>query len=242
VGRFPELGSGARVTSHRERAGSVYDAVILDHYRNPRHKGLRVPFDAEVYRANSVCGDQITLRVRLDGDTVIDVSYESDGCSVSEASASVMTGLVMGRPVAQATRIAEAFRRLMQPDGPDALDAELVGEPIAHAFTAVGRHRARVKCALLPWAAWKDATAQVVAATPHSCTTAPDQVDHAAESEPTVEAVWQAMRHVVDPERAAHCQVGEHGVPAPRPASPAVARNTAIVSSARRPSGTRNSG
>ena len=70
---------------------SMYQEIILDHYRNPHHKGLRAPFDAEVHHVNPTCGDEITLRVKLDGDKVTDVSYDSAGCSISQASASVLT-------------------------------------------------------------------------------------------------------------------------------------------------------
>src|ERR1035441_9499583 len=82
---------------------SMYQEIILDHYRNPHHKGLRDPFDAEVHHVNPVCGDEITMRVSLKdvgGEPVVeDVSYDSLGCSISQASASVMSDLVTGKPV-----------------------------------------------------------------------------------------------------------------------------------------------
>ena len=87
---------------------SMYQEIILDHYRNPHHKGLRDPFDAEVYHVNPTCGDEVTLRVALKdvgGEQVVeDVSYDSLGCSISQASASVMTDLVIGKPVGEAMR------------------------------------------------------------------------------------------------------------------------------------------
>ena len=67
---------------------SLYQEIILDHYRTPHHKGLREPFEAEVHHLNPTCGDEITLRVHLDGDVVADVSYDGQGCSISQASAS----------------------------------------------------------------------------------------------------------------------------------------------------------
>ena len=92
---------------------SMYQEIILDHYRNPHHKGLREPFDAEVYHVNPTCGDEVKLRVALKevgGEQVVeDVSYDSLGCSISQASASVMTDLVIGKPVGEAMRINEAF-------------------------------------------------------------------------------------------------------------------------------------
>src|SRR3978361_1170090 len=88
-------------------AESLYQEIILDHYRNPHHRGLRDPFDTEVHHVNPTCGDEVTLRVKVgttaDGSSVVeDVSYESEGCSISQASASVMTDLVIGRPVGDA--------------------------------------------------------------------------------------------------------------------------------------------
>ena len=100
---------------------SMYQDIILDHYRNPHHKGLRDPFDAEVHHVNPVCGDEVTLRVTLkdvNGEPVIeDVSYDSLGCSISQASASVMSDLIIGKPVGEALTIGQAFLELMQSKG-----------------------------------------------------------------------------------------------------------------------------
>ena len=100
---------------------SMYQDIILDHYRNPHHKGLRDPFDAEVHHVNPVCGDEVTLRVTLkdvNGEPVVeDVSYDSLGCSISQASASVMSDLVIGKPVGEAMTISQAFLELMQSKG-----------------------------------------------------------------------------------------------------------------------------
>src|SRR6201996_3074546 len=94
----------------------MYQEIILDHYRNPHHKGLRDPFDAQVYHVNPTCGDEVTLRVALKGtggEAVIeDVSFDSLGCSISQASASVMTDLVIGKPVGEAMKIGDAFLAL----------------------------------------------------------------------------------------------------------------------------------
>ena len=137
---------------------SLYQEIILDHYRNPHHRGLREPYDAEVHHVNPTCGDEVTLRVRLRGDLVEDVSYESLGCSISQASASVMTDLVIGRTVEQALAAAEEFRTLLQSRGTVAPDEDVLEDGVA--FAGVARYPARVKCALLGWMAWKDATAQ----------------------------------------------------------------------------------
>ena len=142
---------------------SLYQEIILDHYRNPHHKGLRDPFDAEVHHVNPTCGDEVTLRVRVAGGVVEDVSYDGVGCSISQASTSVMTDLVIGRPVDEALGKAEAFLELMQSKGALEPDEDVLEDGIA--FAGVSRYPARVKCALLGWMAWKDATAQAVAAT-----------------------------------------------------------------------------
>jgi nitrogen fixation NifU-like protein len=145
----------------------MYQEIILDHYRNPHHKGLRDPFDAEVHHVNPTCGDEVTLRVLMsdDGRTVRDVSYDSLGCSISQASVSVMTDLVVGKDLDEATTAYDAFLGLMRTKG----DTEAVIEADedvledAVAFEGVSKYPARIKCALLGWMAWKDATAQAIA-------------------------------------------------------------------------------
>ncbi len=137
---------------------ALYQEIILDHYRNPHHKGLREPYDAEVHHVNPTCGDEVTLRVRMAGDTVADVSYDGAGCSISQASTSVMTDLVIGRTVREALDTAEEFLRLMQSKGAAEPDEERLEDAVA--FAGVSRYPARIKCALLAWMAWKDATAR----------------------------------------------------------------------------------
>jgi len=143
---------------------SMYQEIILDHYRNPHHKGLRDPFDAEVHHVNPVCGDEVTLRVTLkdvNGEPVVeDVSYDSLGCSISQASASVMSDLVIGKPVDEAMTINQAFLELMQSKGEGEPDENVLEDAVA--FSGVSKYPARIKCALLGWMAWKDATAQAL--------------------------------------------------------------------------------
>jgi nitrogen fixation protein NifU and related proteins len=145
---------------------SMYQEIILDHYRNPHHKGLREPFDAEVHHVNPVCGDEVTLRVTLkdvDGEPVVeDLSYDALGCSISQASASVMSDLMIGRPVGEAMRISQAFLELMKSRGAEGAvpDGDVLED--AMAFAGVSKYPARIKCALLAWMAWKDATAQAM--------------------------------------------------------------------------------
>ena len=143
---------------------SMYQDIILDHYRNPHHKGLRDPFDAEVHHVNPVCGDEVTLRVTLKdsdaGPVVADVSYDALGCSISQASVSVMADMIIGKTVSEAMDISGAFLELMQSRGAAEPDEDVLGDAVA--FEGVSRYPARIKCALLGWMAWKDATAQAL--------------------------------------------------------------------------------
>jgi len=137
---------------------SLYQEIILDHYKNPHHKGLREPFEAEVHHVNPTCGDEVTLRVHLSDGVVQDVSYDAVGCSISQAAASVMSDLVIGKTVAEAMDVHGEFLALMQGKGEVEPDEEILEDGIA--FAGVARFPSRVKCALLSWMAWKDATAQ----------------------------------------------------------------------------------
>jgi nitrogen fixation NifU-like protein len=133
----------------------LYQEIILDHYRAKHHSGLRVPYEAEVHHVNPSCGDEVTLRVHLDGGTVGDVSYEGLGCSISQASTSVMSDLVIGRDVADGLELHQEFLTLMQSKGTLEPDEERLEDGIA--FAGVSKFPARVKCALLGWSAFKDA-------------------------------------------------------------------------------------
>ena len=140
---------------------SLYQEIILDHYKRPVGRGLREPYDAESHQVNPTCGDEITLRVRLSGDRIADVSYDGQGCSISQASTSVLHELVSGRPVAEAFEIQQAFTELMQGRGSVEPDEEVLGDGVA--FAGVARYPARVKCALLSWMAFRDATTRALA-------------------------------------------------------------------------------
>jgi nitrogen fixation protein NifU and related proteins len=133
----------------------MYQEIILDHYRTPHNAGLREPFDAESFQINPTCGDEITLRVRLEGDKVADVSYETLGCSISQASASVLTDLVVGKSVEDSLTVLRAFQEMAQGRGQVEPDEDVLGDGVA--FAGVARYPARVKCALLGWMAFKDA-------------------------------------------------------------------------------------
>lgn len=143
---------------------SMYQEIILDHYRSPKNKGLREPFDAEVRHVNPTCGDEVTLRVKLSGDVITDVSYDGSGCSISQASESVMTELVRGRRIDDAMVTADEFLAMMHSQGQVEPDEDVLEDAVA--FAGVAKYPARVKCALLGWMAWKDAVLQARAKTP----------------------------------------------------------------------------
>jgi nitrogen fixation protein NifU and related proteins len=144
---------------------SMYQEIILDHYRRPLHAGLREPFDAEVHHVNPTCGDEVRLRVSLKDaggePAVADVSYDALGCSISQASVSVMTDLLIGKPLSEAMDINAEFLQLMQSRGGAEPDEDVLGDAVA--FEGVSKYPARIKCALLGWMAWKDATLRALA-------------------------------------------------------------------------------
>ncbi len=139
----------------------MYQEVILDHYKHPHGRGLREPFGAQVHHVNPTCGDEVTLRVALsaDGEVVDDVSYDGEGCSISQAATSVLTDLVVGMPLEQAMATLDAFREMVGSKGTVAGDEDVLGDGVA--FAGVSKYPARVKCALLGWMAFKDAVLQI---------------------------------------------------------------------------------
>ena len=146
---------------------SMYQEIILDHYRHPHHRGLAQSYDAEAHHVNPTCGDEVTVRVRLtDGEhglVVDEVTHEGLGCSISQASSSVMSDLVTGRSLVDALGTQEEFLTLMQSRGePVDVDEERLDDALA--FVGVAKYPARVKCALLGWMAFKDAAARAVEA------------------------------------------------------------------------------
>jgi nitrogen fixation protein NifU and related proteins len=143
---------------------TLYQEIILDHYKHPHHAGLRAPFEAEVHHVNPTCGDEVTLRVHVADGKVEDVSYDAVGCSISQASASVMADLVIGKTVDEAMEVHGEFLALMQGRGTVEPDEDVLEDGIA--FAGVAKFPARVKCALLSWMAWKDATTRSLEAQP----------------------------------------------------------------------------
>ncbi len=139
----------------------LYQEIILDHYKHPKGRGLREPYEAEAHHVNPTCGDEITLRVHLADGIVDDVSYDGQGCSISQAAASVLYELVHGRKLDDALRIHDAFVDLIGGRGQVEPDEDLLEDAVA--FAGVAKYPARVKCALLPWMAFKDAAARASA-------------------------------------------------------------------------------
>jgi len=137
----------------------LYQEIILDHSKKPRHPGRLGGGHVEVRHYNPVCGDELTLGLRLDGDRVAGIAVDGKGCSISLASASVMSDLVLDRQVPDALETADAFRRLMHGEGEP--DEELLEDGVA--FAGVARYPVRVKCALLGWMAFRDAAARALA-------------------------------------------------------------------------------
>lgn len=145
----------------------LYQQLILEHARTPHGRGLLEPGAAESHQVNPTCGDEVRLRVHLapdvagpDGPVLERVSWEGQGCSISQASLSVMSELVEGVPVAMAERLGATFRELMRSRGKGLDEAEEDQLGDATAFTGVSQYPARIKCALLGWAALRDALAQ----------------------------------------------------------------------------------
>ena len=134
----------------------LYQEIILDHYKSPRNRADALePHDVKVHHSNPLCGDEMDLRLRVspDGSTVDAVAYDGDGCSISMASASAMTEVVIGRNIDEALALAEVFRQMMHAE-PVEDEAELKD---GIAFKGVAKFPVRVKCALLGWMALKDA-------------------------------------------------------------------------------------
>ena len=140
---------------------AMYQEIILDHYKNPRGKGLLEHAEGESHQINPTCGDEITVNVSLSPDNIVHVGYEGQGCSISQASASVMSELVNNRSRESADAAAREFLELMQSKGTVEGNAEVLEDAVA--FAGVSKYPARIKCALLPWMALKDAQAQALA-------------------------------------------------------------------------------
>ena len=125
----------------------LYQQVIIEHNKSPRNK--KVVADATRVAAgdNPLCGDKITLYVKLDGDTITDIGFQGSGCAISQASASLMTGAVKGKPIADAEKLFAGFHAMVMNERP--ADTALLGKLAA--FEGVKQYPSRVKCANLAW-------------------------------------------------------------------------------------------
>ena len=137
---------------------NLYQEVILDHYKHPENKGLLPSHDAQVHHINPSCGDEITLNLTLHGSIVSEVSWDGTGCSISQASVSIMSSLMRGKDLTEAQLIFDNFVNLMQSKGNGNPDESILEDAVA--FAGVSQYPARIKCALLGWMAFKDASVQ----------------------------------------------------------------------------------
>lgn len=137
---------------------SLYQDIILDHYKHPRGRHLLADAAGESHQVNPTCGDEVTVQVALDDDGGLVIGYEGQGCSISQASASVMSELVSGEAPARAREARLAFVELMHSKGAGEPDEDVLGDGVA--FVGVSKYPARIKCALLPWMALQDAEAK----------------------------------------------------------------------------------
>ncbi|CAB4334131.1 MAG: SUF system NifU family Fe-S cluster assembly protein [Actinobacteria bacterium] len=140
---------------------NLYQEVILDHYKNPQNKKLATSYDAQVHHINPSCGDEITLNVTLDGEMILAISWDGVGCSISQASVSILTDLLIGKSLSQAQVISDSFMHLMQSKGTQTGDEDVLEDAVA--LAGVSQYPARIKCALLGWMAFKDASVQAMA-------------------------------------------------------------------------------
>ncbi len=137
--------------------GALYQELILDHYRRPRNKGEVANADETVLMKNPLCGDEISVQVRYEGDSIADVGFSGRGCSISQASASMMTQLVKGKSIDDIDILRARFREMVMGDKSAADDGTLGS---LRALSGVARFPARVKCALLAWSALETALAR----------------------------------------------------------------------------------
>ncbi len=137
---------------------SLYQEVILDHYKHPLHKKLSESFSAQVHHVNPSCGDEITLNVLIADGVVSNVTWDGVGCSISQASTSIASDLMIGKNVEDALSVVESFSQLMSSKGTQTGDEDILEDGVA--LAGVSKFPARIKCALLGWMAFKDATLQ----------------------------------------------------------------------------------
>jgi nitrogen fixation NifU-like protein len=137
---------------------NLYQEVILDHYKHPENKGLAPSYDAQVHHINPSCGDEITLNLTLQGQKISAISWDGVGCSISQASVSIMSSLMLGKNLVEAQKVFDSFVELMQSKGVGRADESILEDAVS--LAGVSQYPARIKCALLGWMAFKDASVQ----------------------------------------------------------------------------------
>ena len=137
---------------------SLYQEVILDHYKHPLNKKLNPTFTAQVHHVNPSCGDEVTLNVTAEKGIITNITWDGVGCSISQASVSIMSSLMMNKELSEAQTILDEFVALMQSKGSGSPDESVLEDAVA--FAGVSQYPARIKCALLGWMAFKDASVQ----------------------------------------------------------------------------------
>jgi nitrogen fixation NifU-like protein len=137
---------------------NLYQEVILDHYKNPQNKKLSTNYDAQVHHVNPSCGDEIDLNITIKDGAVASITWDGVGCSISQASVSILTDLLIGKSINDAYKIYDEFVALMQSKGTITGDEDILED--AMALAGVSKYPARIKCALLGWMAFKDASVQ----------------------------------------------------------------------------------
>jgi nitrogen fixation NifU-like protein len=140
---------------------NLYQEVILDHYKNPQNKKLSANYDAQVHHVNPSCGDEIDLNITVKDGVVEAITWDGVGCSISQASVSILTDLLIGKTITDAYKIYDEFVALMQSKGTVEGNEDLLEDAVA--LAGVSKYPARIKCALLDWMAFKDASVQAQA-------------------------------------------------------------------------------
>jgi nitrogen fixation NifU-like protein len=135
----------------------LYRETIMDHARAPHHFGLREGAAAESHQLNPTCGDEVTVRLHTNaaGDRVESLSWEGHGCAISQASASLLSDLVVDLTTVDLSHRIDEFREMMRSRGAVEGDEELLGDAVV--LSGASRYVARVKCAMLSWVAAEDA-------------------------------------------------------------------------------------
>jgi nitrogen fixation NifU-like protein len=138
---------------------SLYQEVILDHYKHPLNKGLANSYDAQVHHVNPSCGDEITLNLSAKDGKITSITWDGVGCSISQASVSIASDLLVNKSFAEADAILNEFTELMQSKGSKEGNPDVLEDAVA--LAGVSKFPARIKCALLGWMAFKDAAVRI---------------------------------------------------------------------------------